>query len=387
MYDFSNFIMIFDDILRYESPTSTQLNAMKNELNKGYKGNGKCTQIFFTKNTDRAFFGMCVYPNISDNYTTSIFQSSDKYNCRMNFDYMIEFDSKLFDPLLALTSREIVAILLHEIGHIVMDEAKNADIISDFVNDYIASKDKTINMKDVSNCREFFKYIYIFTIQKMNSIFNKYQEEFEADRFSVDMGFGPDLESAFVKILKAKGITQQSNSKFSTLLWGLTVYKQLYKRKKFITRTMDTLNGYSGSKLERDANNNLKKAMVNDYNRYITESVMENERLEYINEMFNKIKTSALKGIEDDAYVYAVRIKNIDNQIEAVDLLRDINGKINIVEDYLQLTKNLSENDIRRWNLLLEKLRGLRESLIKSDNYKPKYYGLYVQMPVTNKYY
>lgn len=381
-YDLTSFDIIFNDILRYGEPTSQQLTQLKNELNRFYSGNGRCKQVLFTRNTDRAFFGMCVYPHVTPNAVSDAFTSS-KSKGRYNFDYMVEFDSKLFEELNGFTGSELTAILLHEVGHIAIDESNNAEVISDFVNEYITTKDTTISIKNVSNASELLRYAYIRTIQKLNSIFNKNQEEFRADRFAIDMGYGPSLESAFVKILKAKGSIAPTG-KFNTLIWTLTTYKHLYQRKKFLIKCMDEVNEYTGSRLDRDMNNNLKKALSRVK---ISEGFIVSDRMEYIHEAFGKIKTSALRAIEDDAYVYEVRIKNIDNEIEAIDLLRDINNKINIVSDYLELEKNISDHEIRRWNMLLDKLRALREALSKSEAYKPKYYGLYVQMPITQRRY
>ena len=42
-------------------PTSAMLNDLKKELNKFFTGT-ECVDIIFTKNTDKLFFGMCVYP-------------------------------------------------------------------------------------------------------------------------------------------------------------------------------------------------------------------------------------------------------------------------------------------------------------------------------------
>ena len=385
-HDLVKFDKIFEDVLYYYDGKvrPSDLNDIKNELNRFYGGDSKCTEVLFTNNTDKAFFGMCVYPNITSYRVHTVLDSSYTGDHPGKGMYAIEFDSKLFDPLNGFTAQEITAILLHEVGHIAINEAKNATVINDFVNEYITKKDTTINFEDVHHASNLFKYSYIKTCQKMNSIFNKNQEEFQADRFTVDMGYGSHLESAFVKILKAKG-NIKPNNKFTILLWSLTTYKQLFMRKKFIVKCMDDVIEYSGSRLEAEASKELKTKLVKDFNKAIKESVESLDRLDYIHEAFGKVKYAALKAIEDDAFVYAVRIKNVDNEIEAMDILRDLNGKINVVGDYLALEKSLNENDIRRWSLLLEKLRSLREQLSKADNYKPKYYSLFVQMPVTQR--
>ena len=46
------------------SPNSSNLNNLKNELNRFFK-DSKCMDVIYTKNTDKLFFGMCVMPVIS----------------------------------------------------------------------------------------------------------------------------------------------------------------------------------------------------------------------------------------------------------------------------------------------------------------------------------
>ena len=53
-YDFSEFIEILNDI-RYSNGKSSDLNKLKNELNRFFKGQ-KCREVLYTNNTDKVFF-------------------------------------------------------------------------------------------------------------------------------------------------------------------------------------------------------------------------------------------------------------------------------------------------------------------------------------------
>ena len=50
-YNFSEFIEILNDI-RYGEGKPSDLNRLKNELNRFFKGQ-KCKEVIYTKNTDK----------------------------------------------------------------------------------------------------------------------------------------------------------------------------------------------------------------------------------------------------------------------------------------------------------------------------------------------
>ena len=386
-YNLERFDLIFADILRKGKPSSYELNAIKQELNKFYQGDTECSEIFYTNNTDKAFFGMKVYPNLRNDHIIHTFTLTNETDMRNAISsYIVEFDSKLFDELNNFEPREITAILMHEVGHLAQNNKVNNDIIRSNISHFQTKNRTNISYDGAIRCMELFKYAYIHTIEAFQSIFLKNQEEFEADRFSIEMGYGPDLESAFTKILKCKG-TIQPQGKLNTFIWSLTVYRSIVQRKKFIVKCMDELNQYSGSKLEKEANTKLRNSVIASHSGPIHECMIQ-DRVEYINEsILNGVKRSGLKAIEDDTYVYQIRIKNVDNEFEAMDIMRDINSKINIVSDYLAYEKNINEYDKKRWTMLLDKLESLRDQLATSDSYKKSTYGLWLKLPITQRRY
>ena len=69
-YDFSDFIEILASIGEYDG-RSSDLNKLKNELNRFFKGQ-RCKEVIYTKNTDKVFFGMCVSPIFRDEDVVTI---------------------------------------------------------------------------------------------------------------------------------------------------------------------------------------------------------------------------------------------------------------------------------------------------------------------------
>src|SRR5574344_969576 len=88
--------------------SSSKLNLLKSELNRFFS-KAKCRQIIYTNNTDKLFFGMRVYPDVTGDDVTNILEG-DK--TEMIEGYYIEMDSKLFNPMLGLDEKEYTAILL-----------------------------------------------------------------------------------------------------------------------------------------------------------------------------------------------------------------------------------------------------------------------------------
>ena len=123
-FDFGGMITAIGLIMEYEeerdqSKLSVGLIDLKNELNKFFK-DSICKEIIYTNNTDKMFFGMTIMPYIKTDNVYSLLNTDEKIRIS---EYYLELDSKLFDPILDLTVAEIVAILLHEVGHLVNDSS------------------------------------------------------------------------------------------------------------------------------------------------------------------------------------------------------------------------------------------------------------------------
>ena len=74
---------------------------------------------------------------------------------------------------------------------------------------------------------------------------------------------------------------------------------------------------------------------------------------------------------------YAMRVKNIDDEASAIQLMRQINSRMGIISDYLS-EEDLSEHERKRWDKLYEKYDKIREEMIKKPIYSRKMYGLFV---------
>ena len=74
-YDFIPLESAVDNFM--QSKSSSDLMDIRKELNKFFK-DSKCIDIIYTKNTDKLFFGMRVYPRIENDMVEKIVFEDDE---------------------------------------------------------------------------------------------------------------------------------------------------------------------------------------------------------------------------------------------------------------------------------------------------------------------
>lgn len=371
-YDFSNFERIMS--LIKQSRSGKYLNELKEELNKFFK-DSTCNIVLYTENYDNLFFGMCVIPNLNSKIINSILKESNPISDRIS-SYILEIDSKLLD--LGLTAKELVAVLLHEVGHLVNNSEPLREV-QNYYNMYMTKNNLTINFTYLNKHSELFEYAIQDAIRNITSLFKKTNEEIIADEFSVYCGYGKELESAYKKII-SKAITINSSvpNKLVTLQWVLRIYSQLGVQRLYAIKTLNRCIQLSGSKIEKDRMSRLALSLNKiKPNHMIEESV---NLFKKTNEIYKNVLQKDIKKLEDDLYEYNLRVKNVDEHEEALTLMRQINSRLNILEDHVG-SGNLNSNEKERWYDLINKYRILREELSKKTTYDDKYYGLFVQLP------
>jgi hypothetical protein len=105
---------------------------------------------------------------------------------------------------------------------------------------------------------------------------------------------------------------------------------------------------------------------------------MEVKNISAVNEisLFKNLKRNGLRGIENDLYEFAMRVKNCEDADEAFLILRGINSRLGLLEDYLANETKLTENDRNHWLLVADKYRQLREILTKKK-FDNKTWGIF----------
>lgn len=376
-YDFSNFEKIMFNFKQDQS--SNRLREIKNELNKFFK-DSTCKEVIFTKNVDRMFFGMCVMPFMSGEDVVDVITGETKKRIE---SYFIEIDSKILE--LNLTARELVAVLLHEVGHLVNDSTP-VEEVRKALNVYLAKTNDHLVITDSIHYRDLLAYAFKDSLRKVTSLFYKEDDEIIADQFVVACGFGNELESAYRKLTsKISCLTKGISNKLLVMQWTLRIYKEIKIRRISALHSINKAKNLSGSALEKRELDTISRAINQiDDDALIQEAT--NVLVRKGSDMYRKFKYKGMRSLEDDLYEYSLRVKNVDEQDEALMILRQLNLKISMIDDYI-VTEHLTESERERWENLMRKYQMVRDELSKKATYSEKYYGLFVQTPVIKSRY
>lgn len=392
-YDFTDAVEYCSDVIIYSkyrdiNKVNKALQNLKKEFNKFFKGSN-CDDIIYTE-SDSMFFGMCVYPIVSKEIVNAILQ--DEKSIRFNH-YTIEIDSKLFKPELNITSRELLAMFLHEIGHIVNDPTP-VEELRDSISIGLAKKGDSIDVPRSVQYSQILAFGFKNTIRKLTSMFCVYKNgEVLADEFVYMCGYGEALNSIFNKLCKNGMIINDDVNKLTALTWSLNLYKNVKMERIPALRLLRRMRNLTGSKTERREMEILEKALNNiddnslqEYcdlsnimNYYVfNENKKENIQTKYA-KMRREITLKNINKFEQDMYEYTMKIRHVSTEEDAMYLMRQLNTRISVIEDFIDKTR-LSQYELKKYWSLLDKYYSLRDQLAKITTYRYDYSGSVIQV-------
>ena len=178
------------------------------------------------------------------------------------------------------------------------------------------------------------------------------------------------------------------------LSYVLKIYNDIGIHRIRVINTLNKLQSMTGSELEKKIYNegikSLRKLKVNDNEREVKDNypvinIYENTYLAESDDggLVYKIRHGGLKGIEDDLYEFNIRIKNVETEEDAMLILRQMNTRMSVLDDFLTYG-NASPREKERWQKVYNKYYDLREEMAKKTIYNKKQYGLwydYMQLP------
>lgn len=364
---------------RVISPNSTLLDDLRVAINEIFDDN-TCVNVLYTQNTDKPFFGIRISPNMSPSDATIILASDERIKLNK---YQIEFDSKLFD--LGLSGKEIAATTVYEISA-MMDDSNLFDRIRALLDNKLLEDDEVFNIRESINSAQLIIFALKDTMYKLSSIsFVEDKDVFLSNPSVEALGLGEDLLNAYQKIndsINALGDSFREPGP-SVLLWMLELYRDMKLNSRVIYDVLTDAKAFTASKLElieiekslqaidRIDNSIVKEANINKY--------MDSKNMTAVNEisLFKNLKRNGLRGIENDLYEFAMKVKNCTEEDDAYLIMRGINSRLGILEDYLYNETKLSEHDRAHWEMVALKYRQLREILSKKK-FTGKSYGLFI---------
>lgn len=349
-----------------ENHSSSDLSKLKNELNKFFV-KARCKEVLYTVNTDKLFFGMRVYPVFDGNKAIEIL--GDKKSSPFE-EYYVEFDSKLFDPMLGLNKREKTAILLHEIGHIVYDTS-TIDEVRAQIDMYFARTGDYVDLNASKGYKELIGYALKDSIVKIGSLFTKFgNTELVADAFVVSCGYGPDLESAMKKIVRSSTYMAKSvDDRFITLSWILRLRNEFSLRRIPAIKTLNKAKTLTASKLEQ-REITYANSILNRSDLGFNEGFIEDIKSRF-SKKFNDFKVKGIRAMRNDIYELNLRLRTAETAYDLMSIIRQANTDITILQDYM--TEDLSNEERKAVMDALEEFYDIRQRAAKEQTVRDRY--------------
>lgn len=328
------------------SVEDTNTSALVNALNKIFIGK-QCVTVIVTDNHDNIPFGIHVSPTITNVDLMTILVDTEEFDLDR---YTVEIDSKLINTI--SDNDLIAAYLLDTVAGVTSpDTITTLRAIIDVTLDATGS---VLNIKQSAN----YGAILIYGIKNMiRKIVNCSDKVYiESDEFEL----AELLSTVAVKIGAKWTEVEAGDPKMSVLAWVLLIYTDLDKEYKDAIRTLTDARPLTGSELERIEIDKCIKALNRASMETVTEAVLHEFKGLSI---FRTLKQNGLRGLEDDLYEYKVRVKNVQDQGDAIYILRCINSRLSILEDFIATEPNLKEADRARWQSVIDSYRELRAKL------------------------
>lgn len=357
------------------------IDQLKNSLNKcmaAANSNFKCVGIIFTMNTDKLLFGIRVNPYISNEAMIKIILDADP----VAFDtYELEIDSKLLD---AVSGEELAACIIEEICSILDPDA--TERVKNIIATLIAEKDGSIKFRESIYYTNIIEFAFKSTLNNVASLMYK-------DKDSLGMLEIPNKLELKDTLLSCRenlnmclyGLdAPETAPDLGVLQWALMVYDDIKLNIRFAQRVLNDARIATGSVIEIKLIDETLKSLNKAFDQVITESknLIDNYLCEL--SLFKAIKTQGLKSIEADLYEYKLQAKNCVEQEEALIIIRQINTRIGIIEDYIA-TEQISDAEKAKWTAIDMEYRELRADLAKKKLSMRKNVGYYVDYDKLDK--
>jgi len=337
-YDFSGLIKSLSYLVNGSTKSGYNISM---ELDKFFP-DLKCKSVQYTDNVDNEFFGLYI-KNMNVTPRKVIPMDGD-----LNYtphDYSIEIDSKLAN---VLNPVELAAVIINEIKNIISTQA--LEKFKDAFDFYIGMNNFSINLELMNDHPNLFNLMYDESVATLLSVFRTPTSDIiAADDFMTGCGLYEEFNSAMdkVKRLKESIFTDELGNKLLTMQWYISVINDSITDTRYISSILRRGFKLTGSKLLRSNMLNAIKELepmtdtTERYYKSLTEAAGKKS-------LAMQIKDSGLRAIEQDVYEYTMRIKNIEDENDALLLMRQLNNRIAILEDYIS-QEELDERVYQKW--------------------------------------
>ena len=357
-----------------ESQDMDTLKNVKMALNRILEPDAKCVNFIYNINVDKLPFGCIVMPVIDTNQIVNLVVSGDPFRVT---SYELELDSKLFDY--GLEDDQIAQVMLYNIQHMISSIEPSKRVREAF-DIYFAEMGKVLSIKDSVQYQAILTFgICDALVQFTNCLF--IDDEVTSDAYLESLGFNnfsDTLELMFQKIPGCEVVATR-RPKLSMLAWCIRLYDDVKHERIPALHTLSRCKEINASKLYDAKMNNVILAL----NRIDTDAVVQEAVQSYMTEakrggsLFAQIRYSGLKAIEEDYYEFVTRAKAAATEDEYIYIIRQINIRLGILDDYIR-NEYEKDGDIERWRNLYSRYYDLREDIMNHKVKRNRSYGVWV---------
>jgi hypothetical protein len=331
------------DIITSGAPFNSSQPMVADVLNEIFPEN-QCIDVILTKNTDNMFFGVIVNPTITNVDLMSILVDTDDVDLDR---YVVEIDSKavcLLDP------DDLAVYIVRDIDA-MMNKGAIADVRA-YLDILLAKQDDSIDLKNSINYSNILIYGIKHTMRQLTALsYNLNDKALSSSRLGT-------VVDTIKRAVPALSSVVQS-PEMGILAWCLLIYRNLDTEYKEAIEVLTNAKSSTGSQVEKDEVDKVVKALRRASSESIAESVQYDMLHEKGFSLFKSLKKNGLRGIEDDLFEYKVRIKNCTEQEDAIYILRCINTRLGILEDYLD-NNEVGDREREHWMSVMDQYRMLR---------------------------
>lgn len=363
-------------------------------------------KINIVDNRKNKFFGMSIYPDINDMqrliYEIVNNQAHSKVIEQIwaeSKDWHLEIDSLiLYDGNLNANPSELVAVLLHEIGHIVYSNTIPQRVNKVMRYELLHVSFTVKKLVKWEKAQRLFDLVIIEACSTKNFHFINVHTERMADGFVVKHGYAESLDSFVGKLINSQGNSlinrtegEMERDVKGIASWTVQNIAELEFRKTKLRKTLQTELLQSPSIYVRDVVRNISSKFFgsseDSYNEMVAEQYLITQHHKVIKEgfltMFDKLG-KVKKIVQSDIDIISIELDRIDNQddkIYVLDLIYDKLDTINIALDLIEQKKvdkvTVSKDKLIGFKAQLDKLR----KDVLAVQIKDKSYGVFIKYP------
>lgn len=349
--------------LKLNPKDASVLESIKDDLNNIFPGTS-CKSVLYTPNTDKLFFGIVVLPLFSN--TTQPIDIAMGDNSFKISNYKLELDSKLFDNYTGLNIDEILSLILHEVGSLIIDDTPGRKVRY-YIDSYLAQNGEVLKISDYISYIELLGFGIKDAMRKCTSVFmsntdyepSQLDDAFELSRF---------INSAMDKLASLGDLWNKDvDGSYIVIEWTLRLYDDILTYRIPALHTLKKALLFTASELEKSEIRNL----ITRLDRIDDESLIrESTELDTADKQnaYNAIlreEDKNWKKYEEDYTLIEGDIEDISTNEDAHIMLHKLNQYLTHMDNCLE-TMDFDPQTKERFTAVRENYSSLRNNLIEA---------------------